>query len=507
MTAPIIAGQYAPTKEDLVNIYKRAIAAGAARRGLTVNVLPGSEYDDRAKACAAVVLPAFANGKLALQALNPLTATGDYLIELASVFGVRLRDAAPSTGFARISVVGPAGTVVTIPSGYVCTGDDGNKYETTETNTDVADNALVEITSQLGGASTEKAANAKLTWDDNSIAKLKRTVTVATGGITGGRDGDTEEVLRSRLLERLSSPGTGGNWAYVKTLAENSSAAISAAYVYPAIQGPGSYGVALVSTEPDREVSTSVINGAASAIVADLPGHAKLNITTVAAQYVDIVIQLRLPLPLHGGGKGGGWRDPAPWPNTTSGSVKITSFTSGTGTITTNATALNGLTAGMHLAIFDEDQADDDEETLMFEFVVATAVVDGGFVKITAVGGFPKSYAGAYISAGAEKINSYAQRFLEVMRAMGPGEKTSNTNILPRGSRKPTVDVSGPSDLTSAILRSFESEFPEIQNCEWHHRYSTGTTTTKTAPSVPAAITDPPYILAVRELAFIRGAA
>lgn len=500
MSAPTIAGQFFPTKEDLVNIYLRAIAAGAARRGLTVNVLPGSEYHDRARACAAIVLPAYANAKLSIAALNPLDATGDYLTELAQVFGVYPRSKASATGFIKASVVSGS---VTIPTGFVCTADDGSKYEVIDTVV-VSDNGLVEVIAINGGEDTNKSANSVVTWDSSSIGRLRRTARVGSGGLTGGRDADTEEVLRSRLLEKLSSPGTGGNWSFVKSLAENSSVSISAAYIYPAIQGPGSYGVALVSTDADRTVSTSVINGAASAIVASLPGHAKLNITTATAQYIDLVLKMRLPLPVHGGGKGGGWKDPTPWPNQTSGSVKITSFNSSTGEITTNATALNGLTVGMHLAIFDEDQADDNEEELMFEFVVASAAVSGGFVKITAVGGFPKSYANAYISAGAERINEYAQKVLDLMRALGPGEKTSSAFLLPRAYRKPTPDVSGPSDLTSSLLRDFQRDFDEVLNVDWHHRYTSGTTTTKTAPTVATVSTDPPNILALRELAFIR---
>ena len=469
--------------------------------------LPGSEYDDRARALATIAMASFANGKLAIAALNPLDATGDYLKELCAVFGVPEYGASSAIGQVVVSVIGSAS--VTIPQGFRGTTDDGEKYEVVSTKT-VANGELVDVVAVNGGESTNQPKNTVFTWDSPSIAKLKREARVGPAGLTEGRDGDTEERLRARLLERLAAPGVGGNWSMVKQLAEKSSTSISAAYVYPAIQGPGSYGVALVSTEPDREVSTSVISAAANTIVAALPGHAKLNITTVAAQYVDIIIKLRLPLPLQGGGKGGGWRDAAPWPNATSGTVKITAFNSTTGEITTDATALNGLAAGMHLAIWDYANAGNDENageaSPVFEFTVATAAVSGGFVKITAVSGFSKNYTNAYLSAGAERMKSYMLSFYDQMVALGPGEKTSNIWILPRGYRKPTADVSGPSDLTSQLLLAIQDGYPEITNIDWVARYSTGTTTPKTSPSVPTAISDPPKILALRHLAFIHGA-
>jgi len=507
LSSPTVKGQFLPTKEELVNIYKRSIQAGAARRGLTVNVLPGSEYDDRAQACATIAMAAFANSKLSVAALNPLDATGDYLKELCAVFGVPEYGPSKAIGSVAVQVLG--GATVTIPAGFRGTTDDGEKYEVVAVEA-VANGGLIDVVAVNGGESTNQPKNTIFTWDSPSIAKLKREAHVGPAGLTEGRDGDTEERLRARLLERLAAPGVGGNWSMVKQLAEKSSTAISAAYVYPAIQGPGSYGVALVSTGPDREVSDAVVNAASQSIVASLPGHAKLNMTTVAAQYVDIVIKLRLPLPVQAGGKGGGWRDGAPWPNATSGSVKITSFNSTTGEITTDATALNGLTVGMHLAIWDYANAGNDESageaSPVFEFTVATAAVSGGFVKITAVSGFSKDYSNAYLSAGAERMKSYMLAFYDQMVALGPGEKTSNIWILPRGYRKPTADVSGPSDLTSQLLLAIPDAYPEITNIDWVARYSTGTTTPKTAPSIPTAITDPPKILALRHLAFIHGA-
>lgn len=507
MSAPTVQGQFLPTQEELVNIYKRCIQAGAARRGLTVNVLPGSEYDDRARACARIAAAAFANHKLSVAALNPLDATGSYLEELCQVFGVPKYGPSKSIGTVAVRVVGVS--TVTIPAGFRGSTDDGEKYEVRESKA-VANGEMVDIVAVNGGESTNQPAGTVFTWDSASIAKLRREAAVGPGGLTEGRDGDTEERLRARLLARLAAPGVGGNWSMIQQLAESSSSAISAAYVYPSIQGPGSYGVAVVSTEPDREVSTAVVNAAAQAITAAMPGHAKLNMTTVSAQYVDIVVKLRLQLPVQAGGKGGGWRDGVPWPNATSGPVKITAFNATTGEITTDATALNGLTVGMHLAIWDYANAGNDESageaSPVFEFTVATAAVSGGFVKITAVSGFSKSYVNAYLSAGAERIKNYLISFYDQMVALGPGEKTSNVWILPRGYRKPTADVSGPSDLTSQLLLALPDAYPEIMNIDWVARYSTGTTTPKTAPSIPTAITDPPKILALRHMAFVHGA-
>jgi len=501
VSVPDVKGQFYPTKEEAKTLYLNSLAAGAERAGLTVNVLPGSLNDLKAEAIASIAVPAYANNKLARQSLSPTEASDDQIVDVAAAYGVFPRDASPSQGFVTIGVTG-SGSVV-LPAGFTGTASDGTKVEVVSVST-VADGAAIAVQATVGGASTNLAAGTVITWDSSAIAYLKRTATVATGGLTLGRDGDTAAVVRQRLLERLSSPGTGGNWAFVRALAEGASASVSAAFVYPAIAGPGSYGVAVVSDETDRQLSGSVINTVAAGIVGTMPGHAYLNCTGTQAQYLDVILGLSIPLPTFGGGVGGGWRDAAPWPSTgANGIVKITSYDSSTGTITTNAATAGTCAAGTHIGIWDY------ETETMYEFEVLTAVV-AGTLKLTVVGGFPKDLTGRYISAGAENLTGYAATALQAFKALGPGEKSTNPAIIPRGARRPVPTATEwPQYISSRWLETWLNNHDEIADIRLavdgggqFASYETGTTTQRTTPSVPTSNLDPPYILCPKHIAF-----
>jgi uncharacterized phage protein gp47/JayE len=494
MTIPIVAGQFYPTEEELRDVYLRAIASGFSRRGLTANVLPGSEHYIRATAIARALVPAYNNNKVSLAAVSPLDAVGDALEELAGVFGVSRRAAA---GAAGLLVVGVVSGSVTIPVGYQCTAPDGTQYRTVTTST-VSNGQTVEVEAVEGGASTDQAPGTVLTWDSASIGLLRRTATVATGGLTGGANADDDETLRGRLIDRLSAPGIGGNWASVKAWTEEASASVSEAFVYPAAQGPASYSVAIMRADGDRTLAPSIVAAVEAYVTAKMPGQNKLNCTTVDPVELDVVIAATLPLPEIAGGAGGGWRDAVPWPNAASGPVKVTSYTASPSTARTDAAALNGLAIGTRIGIWDPVA-----ET-MREYTVATVVLDTGFYNITVIGGFQGDPTGAYISTGAANLRAYADSALASFVTLGPGEKTASAFILPRALRKPSPDVESPSDVTSRILAQVTNAHDELLGLDWVARYETGTTTTRTTPGLPAATTDEPKVLVLKHLAFVR---
>lgn len=493
MTIPEVDGQFFPTKEDLRNVGLRALAAGAERDGLTVNVLPGSEYYERFDALAKMIAPVYANNKLGLAALSPQDASSEDIVDLAAQFNVVPRPAETSSGYVAIKVV--SGTV-TIPAGYECTGSNGKTYATVDTTVGAVNGDLIEIISVDGGSDTTLSAGDVVNWTSAALGSLKRDAIVAAGGVSGGTDADDAEVVRQRLLRRLSRAAVGGNWASVAEWAEAASSAIDTAYVYPAIQGPGSTGVALTSSTGDRTVEDAVVVAAANAIASAMPGRANLNVTTVDPELVDVVFRVYAESPAHAGGKGNGWRDGSPWPNDGSGLVKVSSYAAGPpGEITTDAASLGLLTVGSHIAIWDHAN-----ET-MHEYIVSAASVSGT-VKIQVVGGFLADHTGAYISAGAFNIATWAANALAAMRTLGPGEKSDSTWVRPRARRRPTPDVEGPMLLGSRVASSISNASEEILSIDYLARRATGTTTTLTSPTTPTASTDPPKILVLKHLAF-----
>src|SRR5687767_10044525 len=170
MASPLLPGATYPTLEELRDLGLSVLAFRAASYGLDINVLPGSEPHFRFTALASIVAPAYANNRLAVKALNPIDADDPELSELCTVHGVPERKAAPSTGKVIVKVVSGS---VTIPAGFVGTLSDGTQVQTLSSSL-VFDGDTVDVEATKGGAATNKAAGAKLTWDDASIAFLRQ---------------------------------------------------------------------------------------------------------------------------------------------------------------------------------------------------------------------------------------------------------------------------------------------------------------------------------------------
>lgn len=488
-TLPAVGQSSFPTQNDVRDSILRAIKYSFDRRGIEANILPGSDHFVRAEAYAAQVAIGIANGRIAETGFDPNTATGADLTALMSVFGVPDLPPSAATGYWAIQVV--SGTV-TIPVDF--TGTIGAiQYKTTGTSVGLTDGAKVQVIATTTGEATDQDAATVGTWDSAAIGNLKATFTVDAGGLTGGRDEEGDEQRRERLLNRIAFPQGGGNWAQVRQWALDSSASITGAYVYPAVRGPASYDVAVLSAEADRSVTTAVRNATSAYILANMPGSARINVTTGAAQQMDIVLSATLPLPASAGGAGGGWRDPSPWP---AENTKVTAYNSGTGVATVNSTATP--TAGNNIGIWDYAAT----TPVMREYVVASGVGGGaGAWTFTVVGGFSTTPLGCYVSAGAVNLTDYADEFAAVMRTVGPGEKTSNPDILKTGRRRPGPDVEDPSDLTNQLIRGIMDSHAEILDLSYGARYLTGTTTTQTTPSVSTTTTDPPNVFTLKHIA------
>ncbi len=481
---------------------------GMNRIGVTVNVEPGTEVYERFKAYANLASIVIANNKIALSNFSPLTATGEELTTLAGIFGVTRRSASSAAG--KITARARNISSITIPSGFICTSAAGLKYATTSAVTSSATVFTLEVRAQTGGDATNLDPGALLTWDDASIGPLKlqafvgvydSTTQTYAGDISGGADEDDDEKLRERLIERLSFPAVGGNWSQAVQLAELSSASIEKAFAYPCVRGPGSYDIAIIKAGGNRTLTTDDINTAASAVTSQMPGHADLNLTSVSEMGVDVVINLSLPLPASGGGSGGGWRDAVPWPSTTesggNGKPKITAVNVNTSTITVNSTD-DIPVAGKHFGVWISTLQEMREYTILSVGGVSgarTIVIDVG--TSDSMSGLA---AGQYVSAGAFNLKAYAATFLEAMDKLGPGEKTTSTDILPRGARKPPPDVSYPASLTLEQLAALKNNHVEVLDAQYGGRFSNGTTIGLSTPSPPATTADPPRILTLKQL-------
>ena len=493
MTLPAVGSATYPTIVEIRDSILRTIKLGFQRVGLSANVLVGSENYVRADAFARRAVLAFANNKLALQDYSPLTATGDNLVIVAKVYGVTKRAPSKASGYVKITCTG----TVTIPAGYQCTAPNGEKYQTTAANT-VATGAEIEVQAVNTGDATNQDAGTRITWDSNAVGPLNQVATVGASGITGGFPEDDDEKLRQRLIDRLAFPGVGGNVSQTKAFAEDASAAVGAAYVYAAARGPASLDVAIVSDEGDRTLSTGVINTVAAYLGANLPGHADINVTTASPQPLDVVFQGSLPLPTTAGGAGGGWRDGTPWPSGTpsagTSDGKVTAYDSGTGVATIRETTEPNV--GQSIAVWDPDG-----ETL-YEYTLATVAGSAGAWEVTVQDpagavGFKVDPTDAYVSAGSFNLKAYATTIAAEFLKLGPGEKTTLSELLPRARRQPTPDQGVAQNVDNRLLGNVQAAHAELV-LDYGLRLDTGTTTTRTSPSVPATTADPPKILTLK---------
>ena len=492
-----------------------------ARAGVTVNVNRWSELEERADAFAGRVSIAVANGQLTSQNLNPLRATGDALIALAGIYGVTPRPASKASGYARVRVLSPAVTV-NIPTDFQCTDASGVKYVTTDTNTP-ADLGSVLVRSVEAGKNTDLAAGAIVTWDSAAIGYLRPQAIVTGGGIDGGADADGNDQLRARLLRRLSFPSVGGNWAQTAEWAEASSAAISFAAAYPTARGPSSYDIAIMGDADDPVLNSTVTDAAAARVVAEMPGSAHLNLTSVSEQQIDVIVNLSVPLPVHAGGAGGGFKDSIPWPSTSEALAntyaEVMVVTPASQQITVNSGAADAPVEGQRFALWDYAAVDGNgnPDPQFREF------------SILSVGGAPAAYVlkldastsaelgfietGMFCSASCEYLQEYGDLFRAATSDLGPGEKSDDPDILAWARRQPSPDIERPYALTSRQLSEISDTRSEVADMSFAARLATGTGaagtaafTARSTPTVPATVANAPRLLTLKHLSFRRQA-
>lgn len=485
-----------PTPGQIRDQILSDIAYGFAKVGLAANVLPGSDHYIRATAIAQRIALALANQALALRDLSPLTAEGDALVRLAGVFGVRPRPASPASGFVVIQCLG----TVSIPAGFRATSPSGLKYETVGLISNAVTGTPIEVRATTPGAASNVAAGVKLTWDSAAIGALIAQTTVDAGGLDGGADADDQETLRSRLLRRLSFPEAGGNAAQIVGWAEESSAAVEAAYCYAAARGPATYDVVVTSTSRDRAVSPATLGTVASYLLGKMPGHADLNLTSVRGETVDVVLNAALPLPVQAGGAGGGWRDAKPWPSTVASAPTRILAVSGN-VLRVNSPASDAPYPGASFGVWDQ------QSETMVEYVIASVAgnATAGYL-VTLAPGAPYGFLapGLWLSTGAFNLTAYADTFAALMRAMGPGEKTTRAYLLPRSRRQPTPDMQAPYALTGKQIAEMMRAHPEMLDLNYGAIYAAGTNTVQRQPTVAATAADAPGVLTLGQLALRR---
>ncbi len=134
----------------------------------------------------------------------PDTAEAEYLGRWASVWGVARKPAARATGTVQFTV--QAGAV--IPTGTVLQALDGQQYETTGAATGSVPTSTATVEAVTTGAIGNRTAGQTLTLV-SPVAGVQATALASE--LSGGSDVESDDLLRARLLARISMPPQGGS--------------------------------------------------------------------------------------------------------------------------------------------------------------------------------------------------------------------------------------------------------------------------------------------------------
>lgn len=176
--------------------------------------------------------------------LFPDTAEREFLLRWATIWGISRIPASFATG--NVTFTGAAATL--IPQGTILQRSDGVTFSTDVDGVlNGGGSATIAVTAVAAGAASNTDAAVTLTMT-NPIQGVSSTPVVASGGLAGGVDEETDDNLRVRLLNRIQTPPQGGAasdyvaWAL-------SIAGVTRAWCYPEHLGAGTVGVAFVTDD------------------------------------------------------------------------------------------------------------------------------------------------------------------------------------------------------------------------------------------------------------------
>ncbi len=472
----------ATIRDDMLRGIRNALIA----RGVpNPNVTPDSDEYVRAQGLANELAVVEANCILKADEAMPDTATGEALESRAAPYGLSKRPAGGSAG----AIVFSSSVASAVAAGSLLADGAGLTYRVT-TSGSYANGDTIPVVAVSTGAATNRAAGDKLRWQ-NAPAYSAPDADVWLGGLVNGTEAEDNETFRARFFAVLQvPPNAGGNWQTHAILAEQSSPAVSKAFVYPALEGGATVHVAVAAaptaTNKNRDVAPITMTGTIiPTLLGALFSPAETTITTVQNVPIDVAFRMDLPDAASASppGLGGGWLDGSPWPVTNGTQpVMITAVTSTT-VLTTNA--MTPPQAGVSRIAW--------LSTLTWTVYSATVIgVTGtpGAYVITLDKPFVGVGVGAFIWPQSVQQDRYVAAILAAFSLMGPGEKTTNTRALVRGYRHPPPSVAWPSSIGSSMRKALTDAGDEVAAAEYIYR--TDGVTTLTAGS-GLLTPQPPY--------------
>jgi len=174
------------------------------------------------------------------QQLMPDTAIDSYMLRWASIWGIVPTPGSYASGIADVE--GLSGTV--IPAGTLWRRSDGRLYETLAEVTIEDESAVIALESLEAGVDANCDAGTQLSIV-TPILGVNSSALVDSEGLGGGADGESNDSIRARTLDRIRRPPMGGAITDYEKWAREVPG-VTRVWVYPEWLGPGTVGVTFV---------------------------------------------------------------------------------------------------------------------------------------------------------------------------------------------------------------------------------------------------------------------
>lgn len=490
-----------PTIREMETQFQRDYRLGVIDAGLATDIAtgPGSDVAILGTSVSNLTLIGVIKVQQAVKNLSVFEATGQALDDIRAGDGLPEVPASGATGKIRIRVDGST----TLSDGTQFIYPNGVRGVVVGTYLNPSDFAEVNVQASETGTRTNLAAGQKVRFV-SPPSNVRSEATVSTSEpLSGGTDVESDERKRQRILNARQNRPAGGNWAQIRQDVLDNVPGIQDCYVFPALGGPSSCKVVPVrdfdfdTNDFTRACSSTLLARARSIIQAKNPSENDIIVQASDDETLDAAFQVTIPDSALVGGNGLGWTDPAPWPDLVggdSGSVAVTSYTASTRTLVVDAATTTAPVAGQTTIAWWSPND--------FKFYTALVVSQSGATTawslvldkplIDSLGNNPA--AGQLISPSAKNLAQYGAKWIELCRALGPGENTADSGRLPRALRHPYISDEDPSDISSIMSAKIAFAYPEITSITAALNAST--------PTVPADVDDPPGILVPRHVAF-----
>lgn len=219
----------------------------------------------------------------------PDQAVDEYLDRWCSMYSVERLPADFATG--DVVFTGTNGTE--IPAGTIIVRSDGAEYETGVDATISSGAATVSVTATTAGDDANTDADTTLSLS-SAISGIDASVTVDTGGISGGSDIETDDSLRARLIARLQDPPTGGSESDYEQWAQSADSAVTRVWIAPQEMGAGTVTVRIAAdaSEDAPEASSDVVDAVEAYIEPRRPVTATVYVVSVSSLALDFEISV-----------------------------------------------------------------------------------------------------------------------------------------------------------------------------------------------------------------------